>query len=199
MRRVFVPPYEQPADVPDIGLRCLPGRIAAISQTGTARGSVLLADKYKFQPDTAVVADSGVSGVDVGDVCLFYPGHGKFMDSEFGEIRLFGVVCPWWHSMIAKVSEQGLAPGPGWTLIDRDVKAQGLVHTIKEDVLWTGTVVSDNTDQPSMAGERVVLLPDDYEIVCFERPYPQSLIAVRPRHSQAASRGWLRSLDKVHV
>lgn len=185
--------------VPDIGLTCLPGRIAALSHPINAGSGLLIVDRDRYSPDIAVVASSGVRGFEKGDVIVLEPDHGAFYDGfspDGRELRMIGVVKPWWESVIGKWSDKGFAPAPGWILIERDSKPESAIEIIGNDYTTTGYIVADCSDIASQEGDYVCF--DRFNYYEFDSCLPKSFVVVKAMN---ASKNWLRSLsdfDKVH-
>lgn len=155
--KIVLPEYgEVDTTFPDLGIRCLPGRIAALSHPFDGkRGSVYIPDRERYWPDVATVVSSGVRWIQPGEVGVFRPSHGAFKEGwEERELRMFGVVCPWWHSLMGKWTPDGFVPGPGWTVVEREKVDQGFLDTTEE---WAkvGKVLGDNTDTGTKEGERI--------------------------------------------
>ncbi|MCH7944400.1 MAG: hypothetical protein IIC73_00055 [Armatimonadetes bacterium] len=117
-------PYgEIDATAPECGLRALPGRIAALTHPLNKRREIVLPDRELYDPDVCTVVSSGVEGFGKGDVVILAPDHGAYypgLSPDGRECRIVGVVKPWWESVLAKFSADGVAPGPGWMLVDRE-------------------------------------------------------------------------------
>lgn len=185
-------------EVPDLGVRCLPGRVAGVTHLPSQTG-ILLPDRERYWPDTVTVTSSGVKGVEAGDVWVVAPSHGMFME-RIGlgerELRIFGVACPWWESLIAKVTESGLAPGPGWMLVEREKVVPHPLMPLYTGFSTVGTVISDCTDQETMSGQRIEFSHlqegDPYRRFYVLKDGPQEWCLIRDRF---ASKKWLRGLE----
>ncbi|MCH8980113.1 MAG: hypothetical protein IH945_12855 [Armatimonadetes bacterium] len=123
-------PYDEiDATAPECGVRALPGRIAALTHPLNKGREVILPDRELYDPDVCTVVGSGVEGFGRGDVVILAPDHGAFypgLSPDGRELRIVGVVKPWWESVLAKFSAEGVAPGPGWMLVERESKAEGI-------------------------------------------------------------------------
>ena len=109
--------------VPGCGVRALPGRIAALTHPLNKGREIVLPDRETYDPDVCTVVSSGVEGFGRGDVVVLAPDHGAFypgLSPDGRELRIVGVVKPWWESVLGKFSAEGIAPGPGWMLVERD-------------------------------------------------------------------------------
>lgn len=157
--RKLVPVKYEEVDttVPDLGIHPLPGRIVTVSHK-QVHGLIAIPDKERYWCDVVVVVESGVRGIEKGDVWLVASGHGAFLPNKDREVRLFGVVSPWYESFVAKLSPDGIAPGPGWTMIDPEVKTSSLAlpeSYLKKNQQKLGTIVADNSDMGTNAGDRI--------------------------------------------
>lgn len=173
-------------EVPDLPLEVLSGKIATVS-LGQSKSLIELPNKERYWPDAVLVCKSGVKGIEPGDVWLVASGHGAFLPNfspDGREVRLFGVVCPWWDSFVAKVSEHGLAPGPSWTMILQD-KAENK-FLMDEKPPKRGVIVADNNG-PAGSNEG-----DYVDFSHFEGYESEGFMFVQ---AQTASRGWLRRLS----
>jgi hypothetical protein len=107
--------------VPDLKLTVLPGRLAAVSHPLNKGRKVLLPDREWYDPDLATVASSGINVFEKGDVVVLAPDHGAYypdVSPDKRELRVVGVACPWWESVLATYDEHGLHPAPGWMLVE---------------------------------------------------------------------------------
>lgn len=177
--RLFVRPYsEVDLNVPNIGMRMLPGRIALLNHplnahdglhlaagdshavwvcedcgqsvrghfakcgncgrenVTEARKSIGLATTEHMDPDICLVAESGVEKVKKGEVYLvkpdtgaYYPAPKEGWEGDKRELRIVGVASPWYECLLARLTEKGLEPMPGWSLIDREPVRSGLLET----------------------------------------------------------------------
>ena len=122
-------PYgEIDASAPECGLRALPGRIAALTHPLNKGREIVLPDRELYDPDVCTVVSSGVEGFGRGDAVILAPDHGAYypgLSPDGRECRIVGVVKPWQESVLAKFSADGIAPGPGWMLVDREGRAEG--------------------------------------------------------------------------
>ena len=115
-------------------------------------------------------------------------------------MRLFGISSPWWESFIAKVTDEGIAPGPGWALVEREEVKPHPLLPLYTGFSTIGTVVSDNTDQPTMVGQRIEfshLIRTEKSHEKNRRFYtlkdgPKELCLIQDGF---ASRKWLRGLE----
>ena len=90
---------------------------------------MLLPDREWYDPDVATAVSSGVVGVEPGDVVVLAPDHGAYysgLSPDGRECRMVGVVKPWWESVVAKLTPEGIAPAPGWMLVERQVLEEGV-------------------------------------------------------------------------
>lgn len=198
---LFMRPFEDCCTrVSNTGYTALPGRLAALSQPTNLGRTIVIAEKDHYAPDLALVASSGIRGFDPGEVIILAPGHGAAYDdmADGREVRMVGVIKPWWQSIIGKWSKDGFAAAPGWLLIDREPLTSEILTTDRAKK-WNevGIVGSDCTDQASMMGERVVFTGMPY--YTFDSCLPKSYCVVNAR---LASKKWLRSLEtdaKIYV
>ena len=217
---LFMRPFEDCCKrVSRTGYTALPGRLAALSQPTNEGRSVLMAEKDHYAPDLAMIVSSGINGFRQGETVVLAPDHGTFLDPppegwtrlpgsndsdvnpyrrDDRELRIIGVIKPWWESVIGKWSKDGFAAAPGWLLIDRE-PLTGEILTTDRAKKWNevGIVGSDCTDQASMIGERVVFTGMPY--YTFDSCLPKSYCVV---NAGLASKKWLRSLEtdaKIYV
>lgn len=179
----------------------LPGRLAAVSHPQNT-GLIHLPERESYAPDIATVVSSGIRGFSRGEHVVLVPEHGTFYDDavEGGlELRMVGVIKPWWESIIGKWGEEGFAAAPGWLLVERDAKKEGVLQLTDKSEKWeeTGYVVSDCAPEGSLEGERIVFTGSKYYE--FDSCLPESFCVVK---HQNCPKSWMRSLescDKVYV
>ena len=153
-------------------------------------------DRERYYPDTITVSSSGVRGINPGENWVVAPDHGAFVPMRERELRLFGISSPWWESFIAKVTDEGIAPGPGWALVEREGVKNHPLLSLYTGFSTIGTVVSDNTDQPTMAGQRIefshLLKVGKNRRFYTLKDGPKELCLIQDGF---ASRKWLRGLE----
>lgn len=110
----------------------LPGRLAALTHPLNFGRSIVLPDREWYDPDCCVVVSSGITGFSLGDVVVLAPDHGAYypsMSPDGREMRMVGVVKPWWESVLGKLTADGFAPAPGWMLVEREQTRTDLPDT----------------------------------------------------------------------
>ena len=121
---LWLRPYgEIETHVPECGVTVLPGRIAALTHPLNKGRTIQLPDRELYDPDLCTVANSGVHGFDKGEVIVLAPDHGAYyphISPDKRELRIVGVACPWWESVLAKYDEHDIHPAPGWMLVERE-------------------------------------------------------------------------------
>ncbi len=189
---------------PDCGVRALPGRIAALTHPLNKGREIVLPDRETYDPDVCTVVSSGVEGFGRGDVVVLAPDHGAFfpgLSPDGRELRIVGVVKPWWESVLGMFSGEGIAPGPGWMLVDRAecrvLSAECRRIVLADSVLQfgdVGTVVASCGDGWSSPyeGERVCI--QGLRTYTFREVVPKSWALVR---APIASKLWLSSLQRA--
>ena len=119
---LWLRPYgEIETHVPECGVTVLPGRIAALTHPLNKGRTIHLPDRELYDPDLCTVASSGVHGFDKGEVIVLAPDHGAYyphISPDKRELRIVGVACPWWESVLAKYDGHGIHPAPGWMLVE---------------------------------------------------------------------------------
>jgi hypothetical protein len=154
---LWLRPYgEIETHVPECGVTVLPGRIAALTHPLNKGRTIHLPDRELYDPDLCTVASSGVHGFSKEEVIVLAPDHGAYyphISPDKRELRIVGVACPWWESVLAKYDEHGLHPAPGWMLVERE----------RSDSLGLVRVGSDSsgqnrTDQRKPEQARTVVL-----------------------------------------
>ena len=172
---------------PPIPLQMTRGRVCGIV-VDFPKGSLIMPDEFGNDLDMVVVFDSRVNGIEKGELWITRPGTGTEIEHEGRTYKVFGQVSPWWECLIAKVTEKGIAAGPGWMLIERELKGKLSIATLDEEKpTFVGTVFSD-CGEVSMVGERTIVSDEP----CYEmKGLPKEWLAVR---APIASRRWLRSL-----
>ncbi|MEX2244808.1 MAG: hypothetical protein WD716_13305 [Fimbriimonadaceae bacterium] len=214
---LWLRPYgEIETHVPECGVNVLPGRIAALTHPLNKGRTIHLPDRELYDPDLCTVASSGVRGFDEGEVIVLAPDHGAYyphISPDKRELRIVGVACPWWESVLAKYDEHGVHPAPGWMLVAcsevwKSGSPEGVLSTL-DFRLTTATVVSscgDDWTQP-YKGERVCIQGMRTYTIRNEsdnrtttgrqsgdyRLAPPQLALVR---APIASKQWLQSLRK---
>lgn len=180
--------------MPDCGLSVLPGRLAALTHPLNAGRTIVLPDREWYDPDCCVVVSSGVSCYRPGDVVVLAPNHGAFVPNaspDGREMRLVGVVKPWWESVLGVLTPEGFSPGPGWCLIDRKKRSTGTLLTSKEEYCGVGALIEDGFDHYDDGTE---VFYDDRDIkFTFLDTFPESWALMR---SQKVSRRQLRGLER---
>lgn len=94
----------------------LPGRVAVLCDPHVSSVSGILVASGKWQgsqdSDTGIVLRSGVSEIREGDRVAYLPMHGlRCTSKEFDwvpegcEIRLYGVSCPVWDSIVGVLED----------------------------------------------------------------------------------------------
>lgn len=137
------------------------------------------------------MVSSGVRWIRPGDVAVLWPDHGAFKEGwDKRELRLIGVICPWWHSLVGILTEDGFVPAPGWAVVEREPLAKSWLD-VTEGWSEVGTVVADNSDQGTSVGEKVFI--GDMKKIEFVG-MPESHILV---WFNDASKKYLRSLEQV--
>lgn len=213
---LYLRPFDEiETSVPDLRIDVLPGRLAALSYPLNKGRTVQLPDKELYDPDLATVVSSGIDGLDKGEVVVLAPDHGAFypnISPDKRELRIVGVACPWWDSVLAKLDADGLHPAPGWMLVEIEQRRHPEPVEGSDGVVWqcqlgqtrTATVIAscgDNHTSPHV-GERVCIegmrtfhvnrettgrQPGDYRT----RP-PLALV-----QAPIASKQWLQSLQRT--
>lgn len=123
---LWLRPYDEiDKHVPDCGLSVLPGRLASLTHPLNKGRRILLPDKELYDPDVATVVSSGITGFEKGDIVVLAPDHGAYyprLGPDKRELRIVGVACPWYESVLAKLDANGLHPAPGWMLVETVVQ-----------------------------------------------------------------------------
>ena len=210
---ILLRPYDEiDKSVPDLKLTVLPGRLAALSHPLNKGRMVLLPDREWYDPDLATVASSGINLFKKGDVVVLAPDHGAFFpqkENDARELRIVGVACPWWESVLATYDQNGLHPAPGWILVEfgsSEVRKSGrrVVRTPepKNHRTQTATVIASHGDHHSephkgqrvcIAGMRTYAIRHESQNHrTTEAPNEQTLALVR---APIASKQWLTSLQ----
>lgn len=224
---LFLRPFDEiDISVPECGVTVLPGRLAALTHTLNKGREILLPDREWYDPDVCTVVSSGVSGFDPGEVVVLAPDHGAFypsMSPDGREVRMVGVVKPWWESVLGKLSADEFAPGPGWMLVERE---QARTNPNKSEQIRTPVASGRESGDKSQHSQTAILLPDtidkfsqtatviasygdgwsrphEGERVCidglrtytFREVLPESWALVRV---PIASKKWLSSLNKAN-
>lgn len=103
-------------------LSCLPGRCAVLMHKGESRGGILLPLSGRLNPDMGTVVDSDCDGLLLGSEVIVKPYDGLWLDRwhEDRQLRLYGVVVPWHHSILAVRTPLGIEPVWDWVLVKRD-------------------------------------------------------------------------------
>lgn len=163
---LWLRPYaEIDRTVPDCGIKAmLPGRLAAVTHPLNKGRKVLLADREWYDPDVCVVVASGIPGYEPGEVVVLQADHGAYypkMSPDGREVRMIGVIRPWYETIVAKWTEDGLEPTPGYALVERErcgavQKASLIEVSVKPKRAWntSGTVL-----RGEHSGERIVWDP----------------------------------------
>lgn len=195
-------PYEEiDRSIPDLGVTVLPGRLAAVSHPLNKGREIILTERDTYAPDVCTIVSSGVKGFVPGEVVVLAPDHGAFYPGD-RELRIVGVVKPWWESVLGKWSADGFAPAPGCLLVEREMTDQWLNAKKKGFELpdsipkWstTGIVLASCSDVKTLNGERICF--EHFDFYTFKECLPENWCVVKAKN---ASKGWLRSLnDKVH-
>ena len=154
---LWLRPYDEiETHVPECGVRALPGRLAALTHPLNKGRTVLVPDLEIYDPALCTVASSGVQGFERGEVVVLAPDHGAYypqISPDGREMRIVGVVKPWWESALAKLDASGLRPAPGWMLVERE----------SSGVLWSGSPVLSTFDsQPSTSARVLASCGDDW-------------------------------------
>lgn len=200
---LWLRPYDEiETFVPECGLSVLPGRLAALTHPLNEGRTILLPDREIYDPDLCTVASSGIEGFEKGDVVVLAPDHGAYYPHicpDKRELRIVGVVKPWWESVLAKYTRNGIAPAPGWMLVSfggLEVRRNGgfEIRTSGPPNPRTSTATvldscGDNWSEPHK-GERVCIA--GMRTYTF-REAKEDLALVR---APIASKKWLSSLRK---
>jgi hypothetical protein len=191
---LWLRPYgEIDTSVPDCGVTVLPGRLAALTHPLNRGRTIQLPDREIYDPDLATVVSSGIAGFDKGDVVILAPDHGAYypnVSPDGRELRIVGVACPWWESVLAKYDHEGIHPAPGWMLVEIVVQDSSpvWVQLGRAAPQPTATVLASHGDHHTepYKGERVVI--DGLRTYTIPE---QQLALVR---APIASKQWLQSL-----
>lgn len=162
---LWLRPYgEIETRVPDCGVTVLPGRLAALTHPLNKGRHIQLPDREIYDPDLATVVSSGIEGFQKGDVVVLAPDHGAYypkISPDGRELRIVGVACPWWESVLAKYDAHGLHPAPGWMLVEIVVQdsSPASVQLRRAAPQPAATVLASHGDHHSEPhkGERVVI------------------------------------------
>ena len=163
---LWLRPYgEIEKHVTDCGVRVLPGRLAALTHPINKGRTILLPDKELYDPDVATVVSSGIQGFEKGEVVVLAPDHGAYyprLSPDGRELRIVGVACPWWESVLAKLDANGLQPAPGWMLVDLEgaaPSAPGSVRSVRSFRTTAAIVLASHGDHHTEPhkGDRVCI------------------------------------------
>ena len=178
--KIRLPKYEEvDRTFPGLGIECLPGRIAALSHPYKNDGLVKTLDWERYFPDVATVVSSGVSWIRPGQIAVLMPDHGAFKEGwDERELRLIGVVRPWWHSLLGMLTEGGFCPAPGWSVVERGPRQKcSSILVLDEGFSSVGAIVAANP--PDIEGQRVCIEGEQaFEFVGM----PESHVLVWTRH-----------------
>ena len=158
---------------PPLPLKMLSGRVSGIV-VNFPEGSLIMPDEFGNDLDMVVICESRVRGIEQGELWVTRPGTGDEIEHEGRTYKVFGRVSPWWECLIAKVTDKGIAAGPGWMLVERDKKAKLTIATLDEEKpVCVGTVFSDHD---GLTGEKICIGGEP----CYEmRGFPNEWLAVR--------------------
>ena len=138
------------------GLRC--ENCGSFERT-ECRKSVGSTDGHHLEPDLCVVADSQAESLKQGEVLIVQPESGARIPApkegwdgwDKRDLRLLGLPgMPWEDRILARYTENGVTPMPGYSLVERELRSLGSL-AIKEAYEPYGTALSGEG-----YGERVV-------------------------------------------
>ena len=140
------------------GLRC--ENCGSFERT-ECRKTVGSTDGAHLEPDLCVVADSQAESLKQGEVLIVQPESGARIPApkegwdgwDKRDLRLLGLPgMPWEDRILARYTENGLTPMPGYLLVERALRTNGLLE-LKEAYEPHGLSLSGEHQ-----GERVVIV-----------------------------------------
>ena len=142
-------PEEVPESLHDC-VNCLPGRCAVAMYEGVSRSGLLMPLSGRLSPDLGVCVASAC-GVGVGQECLVKPYTGAWYENFQGsgcQVRLFGVIEPWYESIPATRHGEWLLPTHDWVLLEREYAVSEILTvskrpTCRASVVTVGPEVKD--------------------------------------------------------
>lgn len=149
-----------------------------VSETKVARERLITSHQ---DPCLALVACSGIDGIEKGEVLVLQPEAGLFKDPpdkgwdgwDRRQLRILpGIGYDWKDCVLGRLTKDGFEPSPGWLLVEREPK-KGLLETVGPK--WANVGAS--------GGERVVW--DGNSVFTFQGLFPESFALVKSQYRLA--------------
>lgn len=171
-------------------LNCLPGRVAVLMHKGEKRGGIFMPPSGRLNPDVGYVYDSGTE-LAVGSEVIVRGYHGMWMDDfEDGrQLRLYGVVCPWYESIVCVRTPLGFEPTYDWVLLKMaDTESSVILPDNHKMSTQNGTIRAIGSRVAEVGpGDTVILKPmkqDQMLRLVFSGE--ENLVLVREKHLLAS-------------
>lgn len=174
-------------------LQCLPGRVAVLMHKGEKRGGLYMPPSGRLNPDVGYVYDTGTTYLKEGSEVIVRGYHGMWMDDfEDGrQLRLYGVICPWYESIVCVRTPLGFEPTYDWCLLKLDDAKTDLIlpDALQKDLQF-GQIraIGDRVEEIGPSDDVVLQKLKQDQMLKLVFAGEEGLVLVREKHLLAAIR-----------